>query len=399
MSEVEYPSFRDLVKANFNPDPPQNGAVAELPMDRYRSLPGLAPSDLKVASEDLGWKQRGHLSKLATSRLCDWCDANNAPYPPGLEKRKKSSAFRFGDIYHGLLLQPAMARQQYIVMDDAVRAELVAKRIERKKTGKDWPTEFNPRWKESIAGKKAAGRELDGNERAFILKARQDALLNEWSEYCDRSPETANWIDENQRAGKTLVSSELFQHASRMVEALYELKENTEVGEYMRELTLDTSNTEVSLFYEERYNDRQPSIQMKGRPDAIVPDGILDPKTAYEIHPDVFARTVEDFGYDVSMATYIYLTERLAGHETCEALDFPKKRAGFLAQMKSPPYLARIYWIPEDWLNFRKNEARVLYSQLAAIWGKGRWSGDLMKEQVQELLPSPWLQTRMANFG
>ncbi|MDF1815628.1 MAG: PD-(D/E)XK nuclease-like domain-containing protein [Verrucomicrobiales bacterium] len=399
MNTVSISEFRNILNGNFDAAEPQNGVVKELSAKDYRSQPGLGPSDIKLASEKLGnYRNRGHLFQLAREIFTRHRDEKSQEMPPGMYASRQRKCLDFGALYHKVLFKPDCVSEEFIVLDKEAKAEIIAKRKERKMISPDYPVDFNPRWKQSVAAKKQFGRNLNDAEKKQILIERQAEFVGRLDEFSEHVPEYADWLDRIRQEGKTLITAENMEHALAMVDALHDLDENTVAGELMNTLRKRDCATEASLFYNLEYVDDLPSIQTKGRPDLLVDDIILDAKTCLCAHPKIFGRDVENYHYDTCMAMYLWLTEMLSGHPPVTGLNFPKKRVGFLAQEKQPPYLARIYWMPDDWLHYKKEEVQIELSRIARAWGLGEWSQDLMRNQQQELTPGNYLKNRIRNF-
>jgi len=397
-SAVRYPTYRELLDPCFNAENGIDGLVIDIEEADYRVGPGISPSDIKMASEELGgYKQRGHLTRLANDKMARWCDRHNKPLPVGVPALRKSKELEFGQVYHCLLLEPDAFNDRFAVLDGEAKAEMIARRTERKKNSSDYPTEFSGRWKESREEKNRLGRELNDEEKATILQDRQTAFLDDCSSWNAHIPEYQEWVSELEATGKMLVSQEDVDLAEAMLDALFNFPDNDEVGELVdRMLSAENRLVEVPVYLNFGFPEDEEigTIQTKGRPDVMFDDVILDPKTTICCHPETFSKDVESYNYDLSMAGYMWMTRRLAegGHPSMKGFDFPKVRAGFLAQEKTAPFLARIHWIPEEWLDFKVKSYRNELKRLATIWSKGNWSGEEMEAQEQYLLPTPWLQ-------
>lgn len=107
-------------------------------------------------------------------------------------------------------------------------------------------------------------------------------------------------------------------------------------------------------------------LQLKARFD-IVPagDALIDLKTARNTHPRKFARQAWELGYDIQGAFY---------QDVANANDLGKKRFGFLAQDKFPPYLSCIHWV-NGWLGHGRVRYTKIISDLADAITRNKWPG------------------------
>jgi hypothetical protein len=395
------PSYRKILAPCFPADESQGitEAVKEMSMADYRRAPGFAPSDIKIASEEIGpRKWRGHLTRVANDRLARWHEANDVDLPPGLQGSTKASAdMQVGSVYHSLLLTPERFDAEYAILTPEILEGLKAERRERKSA--DGPSKYSGRLAEAQAFKEEHGRLPETDEEKAAVMAEVAKRFDGDETFPQKEHE--RWVSEQVEAGREVIPASVKHHAECMIDALYRERENTEVGEYIKSLNLSPDRNEVSLFAVARLGNRDdsPLIQLKGRPD-VIPHGedLIDPKTAICVHPDAFTYAVETYNYDLSMAGYSLLSDLLAGHESCEGFGFPKRRFGFLSQEKTPPYLARIHWLPEDWVEAMKRRYKTELMKIANLYRSGKWSGDLMAPQIGTLMPSPWKEKEIEMY-
>lgn len=107
-------------------------------------------------------------------------------------------------------------------------------------------------------------------------------------------------------------------------------------------------------------------MQLKARFD-IVPagDALVDLKTARTAHPRQFAKQAYDLGYDLQASFYL---------DCANANKLAKKRFGFLAQDKFPPYLSCIHWV-NGWLGHGRMRYTKILSDLADAITRDEWPG------------------------
>lgn len=183
------------------------------------------------------------------------------------------------------------------------------------------------------------------------------------------------WKDKNELAGRTVISQADYDVLRGMRDALLL---NDEV---MAELgACKSEQLEVSAFagFEFKRGPHQGKrIQMKARFD-ILPagDSLIDLKTARTAHPRQFARQAYELGYPLQGSWYL---------DVANANGQNKKRFGFLAQDKFPPYLSCIHWI-EGWLDYGRQRYGKILSDLADAITRDEWPG----YHSGELEPPSW---------
>ncbi len=118
-------------------------------------------------------------------------------------------------------------------------------------------------------------------------------------------------------------------------------------------------------------------FQLKARFD-ILPEGdaLIDLKTARTASPRQFARQAYELGYAIQMALY---------GDVANANGQNKKRFGFLAQDKFPPYLPCIHWV-DGWIGYGRQRYSKILSDLADAITRDEWPG----YQSGQLEPPSW---------
>lgn len=172
------------------------------------------------------------------------------------------------------------------------------------------------------------------------------------------------WKGVQEAAGREIITQAEFDVLQEMRRALML---NTEVFEELGACRSD--QLEVSAFagFEfERGSHQGRKMQLKARFD-ITPagDALIDLKTARNTHPRKFARQAWELGYDLQGAFYL---------DVANANDLGKKRFGFLAQDKFPPYLSCIHWV-NGWLGHGRVRYTKILSDLADATTRNRWPG------------------------
>lgn len=372
----------------FNPDQPRNELLPGIPMSAYRQLPGLAPSDLKLASPD--YKKdgsRGHPLRLAEHlRNQQTVAAGGAPLP-GFKEDTGNKTTDMGSLYHMLLLTPGEFHKEFAVVTPELQEDLLTTARDRKM--QDAPQEFSMRLKEGQEFKKREGRVPDQHEQEQLLAEAQARHLGK-IEWHSQLTEFQEWKNEQKKAGKTVIFPYDLVLAEAMVEALSTCPANAQTRDELQMLIpKDPERSEVSMFATWEFShDPHTVIQLKGRPDVLATgDTVFDPKTAMSCHPDDFNWPLWDWGYDFSMGAYVEISYRLAemlSAEEARKWGLPKRNVAFLAQEKNPPFFAKIWWLPRDWLNSARFRWRLTLRNVLRCYESGDWSTPIDWEYQSE---------------
>jgi hypothetical protein len=187
------------------------------------------------------------------------------------------------------------------------------------------------------------------------------------------------WKADREAEGKAVVTRDEAQMLRDMRDAIFA---NPDVSEWF---DFKEAKLEVSFFSGWKAGDAQ--FQMKGRSDTVPPgDSIIDLKTARTAHPEEFARVAWRLGYHIQASFYIDLARK-------NGLD--KKRFGFLAQDKFPPYLACIHWLGDDWIRYGRVRYTKILLDIADAIRRNDWPG----YRSGELMPPSWAQTEIESVA
>lgn len=398
----------EIFANHIDPEIVRHEAVIGMPMAEYQAAPGFSPHLVQKGISDIRRSSgRGCPYKLRSYLLIEQLKAEDKPLPPGVEQKeeKKSDALLFGGVYHALIEDPESVKEHYAVVSADLKAELVALSRERKLAKA--PQEYSGRLKEASEFKKKNGRDPDDEEKAFILRQAQDRFLGDLS-WHPRLTEFVEWAAQQEAAGKEVVHEDTFKRAEAMVASLWECPLNKPVARFLDSQERNEQFAEVSLFAAWQFKNRDEVIQLKGRPDLLTSQGVLDPKTCRSCYHEDFASDVDNFGYALQAGAYTLYTELLEGEESVKHLSFPLDRFGFLAHESSYPFLAKIYWLPGAWV--RWGRARFLETVRATVASatSGDWSNlnddfqfpdEIEADMVgEELLPRPWTEKLIEHY-
>lgn len=236
------------------------------------------------------------------------------------DEDRDSKALRDGRRYHHFVLEPDSFARFYALRTREIEQELFEK---AKQDPKCKARGFSVRlgtyeaWK---AAQEAAGREVITQAEADVLQDMRRALM---------------------------LNNEVFD----------------ELG------ACKSDQLEVSAFagFEfQRGPHEGRKMQLKMRFD-IDPDtdALIDLKGARSAHPRQFAKQVYDLGYAIQAAFYL---------DGANANGRSKKRFGFLAQDKTPPYLSCIHWV-NGWIPYGRQRYGKILSDLADAITRDKWPG------------------------
>lgn len=232
----------------------------------------------------------------------------------------KSKALEVGRRYHHFVLEPDTFDQFYVVRTTLLEEQLFeeAKRDPKcKAKGFSTSLKVYHEWK---AAREAEGKEVIRRDEAYALQEMRAALL---------------------------LNNEVMD----------------ELGACKPE-QLEVSAFAGFTFHRGPHEGRK--MQIKARfdlnPDS---DALIDLKSARAVHQRPFARQAYELGYHIQGAFYL---------DVANASDLHKKRFGFLAQEKEPPYLSCIHWI-NNWLGAGRIRYNVLMGDLATAIVRNEWPG------------------------
>lgn len=172
------------------------------------------------------------------------------------------------------------------------------------------------------------------------------------------------WKEKQELAGKEVITQTEFDVLQEMRRALML---NSEVFDELGACKSDQLELSAFAGFEFKHGPHAGrKMQLKARID-LVPagDALIDLKTARTAHPRKFARQAWELGYDIQAAFYL---------DCANANELNKKRFGFLAQDKFPPYLSCIHWV-NGWLGHGRQRYTVILSRLADAIVNDRWPG------------------------
>jgi hypothetical protein len=250
--------------------------------------------------------------------------------------KKPTAALEHGRHYHQFLLEPDSFDRLYAICTEEKQLEILTLAI--------------------TAGSKA---------KVFSTR------LNEYSK----------WRDDQEAAGRSVILRSDADVLHAMRDAIFA---NSEVAEWF---SWKGAMLEQSMFsgWQNREGD---GFQLKSRIDINPPDSyaLLDLKTARTAHPDEFARSAWKLGYHIQAAFYI---------DRARANGQDKRRFGFLAQDKFPPYLACIHWMGEEWIKYGRIRYTKILLDIADAVKRNDWPG----YRTGELMPPSWAQTEIESVA
>ena len=304
----------------------------------YKAYPAINQSFLN--SFDI---QNGGCPAKAAHYLASNIAGYDAPDIEGLDTGatpEASEAMAFGSLYHQYILQPEEFAKSAHYLDSAKEEEL---------------------YNEALAGKSKA--------KGFSKS------LGTYK----------TWKAEVLASGGQIVSEGLERKLEAMRAALVRDPATEEA------LKVDSVN-EVTLYFSIPLDPRDEAnpkrIQCKALIDKLPKEGrdIFDLKTTRSAHPEAFARSVSQYGYDKQSAWYT---------RASKAHDLGERRFVFLAQEAVAPYLAARHVMPQSWVDFASAEIDTILSGVRQCLTTDDWAG----YGGGELLPPSYLQDIIDSIG
>lgn len=180
--------------------------------------------------------------------------------------------------------------------------------------------------------------------------------------------------------GKDILSSEDFEKIKDMREALYQTP--------FAKLLL-SGEKEQSYFCQ----DERTGLVMKCRPDCRTKLGnthiLIDYKSTMDADGDSFMRTSMKLMYDMQMAYYKHILDKLTGYDHSVI---------FIAQEKTPPYAVNILEADRYFLASGADMWRTYLDLYASCEQSGNWFG-YVNDAINSLGLPNWLQKQYESAG
>ena len=173
--------------------------------------------------------------------------------------------------------------------------------------------------------------------------------------------------------GKDIISADDFQKIKEMYDALYSTP-------FVSNLL--SGKKELSYFLK----DEETGLIMKCRPDCQTQIGdthiLIDYKTTDNADSDEFMKQAIKLMYDLQMAYYKDITDKIKGVE---------HSVMFIAQEKTPPYCVNILEANEYFIKSGRDMYRTMLDRYAECERTGNWYG-YMQGEINSLGLPNWLQ-------
>jgi hypothetical protein len=376
-SKIDHVAARAHSRRYFHPaGGGESGIRCDLEADHYRLLPGIAPSDAKLGDEFMEkGHQRGGTLAMAYRLYLQHLRAESRPVPKGWgEEERESSALDFGSLYHQMILEPETLHTKYVLVNDEVRDAVLADVRARKRT-EVMAKAYSGNCAEARAWKAMHGgvSPQTPEDKAQVLAAYHARLLKDevdGIEWHSRRPEFIEWADEQKEKGLTIVWPSVWDRAEAMADSLATLPENRWIAEFLAENK--ATEKEATVLCANHMPRFDQTVQLKGRPDWIAQNCVIDLKTARSIDfsslgTSDFGRQVVSMGYDLSMGAYLYQLQRLGRKPD---------RAFFLAQESTMPFRARVFEVSHDQLQLGATRFLRVIQDLMEALETGVWDRD-----------------------
>lgn len=360
----------------INPTNPRVGIVRGMSAAEYRAVPAFNPSLVKKGAPEIkDGGVRGHITRILDEITTAHAIANGLPVGAGRGGDNGSRSKDMGSLYHQLLLEPDSFGDRYVMLTPEIQADLLAAATQRKVA--EMP-KYSGRLKEVQEFKAEHSRLPEDSEIPAIMEKVRERVVGQ-VEWHSRLTEFVAWADQQRASGRDIVTAEQVGRAQAMADAIHTHPANRSVAQFLEsQRPLGADRVEASMFAVLEWA-KGGSVALKGRPDIIGRGGaFLDPKSCLSAHPWDFARTVDKFGYAIQAGSYCLMSQILADedHPSVEGMDFPKVDFGFLAQESAPPYLAKLYWLPREWIAYGKHRFLTIIRQTIHADESGDWSGN-----------------------
>lgn len=364
------PEQQQAIAPYFNPD--RHGLFPGMPMDLYRSIPAFNPSLCKLGANEIkNSGARGHVTRILDRIENEWRAANGQPSLPGRGDNGSRSK-DLGSIYHQLLLEPDTFAERYVVLTPEIREGLLAAARSRK-AAEVGP--LNSRMKEWREFKKEHGRDPDEGEQAAMQQARAAEAAEDCT-WHSRLTEYVEWLDRQNKEGRQVVTEDEVGIAQAMADAIYSHPANRQVSDFLNaQKPMGANRVEVSMFAKMEWQ-HGGAVALKGRPDIIArANCFLDPKSCQSTHPYDFAKAVDQFGYAIQAGAYTLMSELLSTDPLAKEFGFPKADFGFIAQETTAPFLAKLWWLPPQWIKYGRIRFLTLIREFQTATEHGDWAG------------------------
>jgi exodeoxyribonuclease VIII len=122
---------------------------------------------------------------------------------------------------------------------------------------------------------------------------------------------------------------------------------------------------------------------MRGRPDALGDNLIVDLKTAQDASPDAFARTAANFGYHAQAAYYL---------DGLRNLGYCDEQAVFLFVVveKTPPFGVAVYALDDDAIEAGRAQYEDAWSTYRSCRASNNWPSYPGSQKIETLSLPRW---------
>lgn len=196
-----------------------------------------------------------------------------------------------------------------------------------------------------------------------------------------KAGEKREWKEQQEAAGKAIVSADDLAVITQMAEAL---------GKHhlVRDGIL-RGDVERSLFWKPDFADKDgevPDVWLKARPDVVPHDTIIaDYKTAEDASVNKMIRVVADRGYHMQLAMMADGIENVLGRTI--------EQAALIVQEKKPPYVVAVRFLHQSYLIAGRMEYRAATHTFNECLKRNEWPG----YPDADLHVPGWLEKKLEN--
>ena len=251
-----------------------------------------------------------------------------------------------------------------------------------------WTSPYNPEAAERYSSPalefgKAAHMLLLGEEGfAERYVKRPDTYetdKGEWKPWSGNAKVCKEWLADQAKAGKTVITETEITHIRNMAAALS--------GNEAIRLGILNGRIERSIFY------RDKDIWLKARPDAIPSDSgdFVDLKTAASVDDESLSRAIFSHGYHVQAGFMRKVVRAVLGADAFTSFTF-------VFVEKAPPYDVRVMQLKDSDIDRGEAIAERGLALLRQCIERGRWPGyDGFDQQMSFIEMPAWAKTRIDN--
>lgn len=193
--------------------------------------------------------------------------------------------------------------------------------------------------------------EPDSFENKFWIRpANYQNDKSEWKKWNSNAKQCRDWIAAHE--DRPVIKQDAFTEVLSIRDAVH--------AHPAASLALKTGEAEQSVFAE----DSETGLQLKGRPDWLSGNAIVDLKTCQDASPMGFPKTVAQYALEIQAAFYL---------DICHTLGLGAEHFILIAVESSAPYAVGVYELDSRALEVGRNKYRRLLAKYMECVSTDRW--------------------------